>query len=87
MADQLLIKFRDKDTGLGVKRETVKKIADKLGISETSAIHMAIARFHNDLSHCAEDFDFPSDEQLRKMDRHGDDLGKVISRQSIVDDL
>ena len=42
-ADSLLVKFKAKDVRLGVTRTTLKAVADELGVSETSAVHMALA--------------------------------------------
>jgi hypothetical protein len=41
--DALLIRFRARDSKEGVTRETVKKLADALDLSETAAIHRALA--------------------------------------------
>ena len=41
--DSLLLKFKPKDARLGVTRGTLKAVADELGVSETSAIHVALA--------------------------------------------
>jgi len=43
--DGLLLKFRLRDTKFGVTRETVKALAHALDVSETRAIHMALAQF------------------------------------------
>ena len=40
-SDNLLVKFRSKDTSYGVTRATVKEIAQELDINETQVIHMA----------------------------------------------
>ena len=44
----LLVKFQNKDSGLGVTRDTLQRMATKLGVSETSVIHLALARLAND---------------------------------------
>ena len=41
--DALLIRFREKDSNEGVTRATVKKLAEALDLSETAAIHRALA--------------------------------------------
>ena len=44
MSDEaLLIRFRDKDSKEGVSRATMKKIARALDLSETAAVHRALA--------------------------------------------
>jgi hypothetical protein len=40
VSDNLLVKFRTKDTAFGVTRHTVKALAAELDVSETQAIHM-----------------------------------------------
>jgi hypothetical protein len=40
----LLLKFRTKDTSLGVTRDTVKKMAALHDLSETQVVHMALSR-------------------------------------------
>jgi len=42
-AESLLLKFKPKDVRMGVTRGTLRAVADELGVSETSAIHMALA--------------------------------------------
>jgi hypothetical protein len=42
-ADSLLLKFKPKDTRAGVTRDTLRAIAEELGIAETAAVHMALA--------------------------------------------
>jgi hypothetical protein len=46
MADKaLLIRFRDKDSKEGISRATMKEIARALDLSETAAVHRALAEF------------------------------------------
>lgn len=47
--DNLLVKFRVKDTQFGVTRSTVKALAAELDLSETQVIHMALSRFASDV--------------------------------------
>jgi hypothetical protein len=39
----VLFRLREKDTGNGVSRKTLKALATALGVSETDAIHRALA--------------------------------------------
>lgn len=41
----LLVRFRDKDSKDGVTRSTLKNVASALGLSETEAIHRALADY------------------------------------------
>lgn len=43
--DALLVRFRDRDSKEGITRETMKKIAHALDLSETAAVHRALAEF------------------------------------------
>jgi hypothetical protein len=47
--DNLLVKFRAKDTALGVTRSTVKALAKELEVNETQVIHLALSRFATDV--------------------------------------
>ena len=49
MSDKLLLKFRGKDSAYGVRRETLKALAEELQVSETMAVHLAISRFARDV--------------------------------------
>lgn len=41
-ADQIAFRYRIADTPTGVTRQTAKRIAEKLGVDETQAIHLAL---------------------------------------------
>ena len=41
-ADQIAFRFRTVDNATGVTRETAKRLAIRLGVDETQAIHMAL---------------------------------------------
>lgn len=45
-AKPLLVHFKEDRSRLGATRETLKEIADELGVSETKAVHIAINRLH-----------------------------------------
>ena len=47
--ENLLVKFRSKDTQFGVTRTTVKAIAKELNVNETQVIHMALSKFATDV--------------------------------------
>ena len=48
-SDNLLVKFRTKDTALGVTRSTVKALAKELEVNETQVIHLALSKFAADV--------------------------------------
>ena len=43
-AESLLLKFRAKDTRLGVTRHTVRALASELDVNETQVVHVALRR-------------------------------------------
>lgn len=47
--DNLLFKFRSRDTQFGVTRGTVKALAKELDVNETQVIHMALAKLAIDV--------------------------------------
>ncbi len=40
--NQIAFRYRTTDSATGITRETAKRLADKLGVDETQAIHMAL---------------------------------------------
>lgn len=43
-ADSLLLKFRAKDTRLGVTRNTVRALASEMDVNETQVVHIALSK-------------------------------------------
>ena len=43
-ASGILLRYREKDSALGISRETATKLAESLGVSETQVIHVALAQ-------------------------------------------
>ena len=41
-ADQIAFRYRPTDTNTGVTRDTAKRLAERLGVDETQAIHLAL---------------------------------------------
>ena len=41
-ADQIAFRYRPVDSKTGVTRDTAKRLADRLGVDETQAIHLAL---------------------------------------------
>lgn len=48
-SENLLMKFRSKDTQFGVTRGTVKAMAKELDVNETQVIHLALSKFAMDV--------------------------------------
>jgi hypothetical protein len=41
-SDQIAFRYRTADSATGVTRDTAKRLADRLGVDETQAIHLAL---------------------------------------------
>ena len=85
--ENLLIKFRSKDTQFGVTRTTVKAIAKELDLNETQVIHMALSRFATDVlpSYAPDDGPLTAKQllALRKDATEHLPKGKLISSDSL----
>ena len=84
----LLVKFQNKDSGLGVTRDTLQRMATKLGVSETSVIHLALARLAKDTLPAYEEDDGPlSDVELDAIQKVAAPLlpkGRVVKKRSLL---
>lgn len=85
--ENLLVKFRSKDTQFGVTRETVKALAKKLNVSETQVIHMALSKLASEVLPAYELDDGPlTDKQIAALrldvEMHFP-RGKLISSKSL----
>ena len=81
----LLLNFREKDSTLGISRAKLRKIAQRLGTTETGAVHIAIARLYINLFENAGNFDFPNKKGLARRDRSTENHGKVVKTRGITD--
>lgn len=43
-SDQIAFRYRTENSATGVTRETAKRIAERLGVDETQAIHFALSK-------------------------------------------
>jgi hypothetical protein len=86
-AENLLLKFRAKDTSYGVTRSTIKALANELDVTETQVIHIALSQFARDtLPAYAPDDGALSPKQmaaLRKDAAKHMPKGKTLSRQDL----
>ena len=86
-SDNLLVKFRVKDTALGVTRSTVKAIAKVLEVNETQVIHMALSKFAADVLPAYAPDDGPlSAKQIRALREDAKKhlpQGKTLSGESL----
>lgn len=83
----LLLKFRSKNTQFGVTRDTVKKMAAMLDISETEVVHMALSRMAKEELPAYEADDGPLTARelnaVRRVAAARLPTGKVINKQSL----
>jgi hypothetical protein len=86
-SENLLVKFRAKDTQFGVTRSTVKALANELDLSETQVIHMALSKFAGDVLPAYAPDDGPLTAKqitaMRKDAAKHMPKGKVLSRQDL----
>lgn len=85
--ENLLVKFRSKDTPFGVTRGTVKAMAKELDVNETQVIHMALSKFAADVLPAYAPDDGPLTAQqikaLRKDAEKHLPKGKTLSRADL----
>jgi len=86
-SDNLLVKFRSKDTSYGVTRATVKEIAKELDMNETQVIHMALSKFAIDVlpAYAPDDGPLTASQvkALRKDAAKRLPKGKLLSRETL----
>jgi hypothetical protein len=90
MADKLLLKFRGKDSAYGVRRETLRALAEELHVSETLAVHLAISRFAREVlpAYEADEGPLPSEylSWLKATAKERSPKGAVLRKQSLFSD-
>lgn len=70
-ADQIAFRYRPADSATGVTRDTAKRLADRLGVDETQAIHLALHELAVKLLPQYEADDGPlTATQLRQIKKH-----------------
>lgn len=83
----LLLKFRARDTRFGVTRKTVKTLAERLDLSETQVVHMALSRMAQEELPAYEPDSgplTPADvKALGKIASQALPTGKVLRKQSL----
>ena len=64
----MLLKFKRKDSLLGVQKTTVKKMADLLGFNETEVVHYALSKLAKEIIPAYELDDGPlTESELKKI--------------------
>lgn len=83
----LLLKFRARDTQFGVRRETVKAMAERFDLSETEVVHMALSRLAKEELPAYEADDGPltarDAKALRKIAGAARPTGRVTKKQTL----
>jgi hypothetical protein len=83
-SENLLVKFRSKDTPFGVTRGTVKALAKELDVNETQVIHMALSKLATDVLPAYAPDDGPLTKKqvaaLRKDAQKHLPIGKTIAK-------
>jgi hypothetical protein len=83
----MLLKFRAKDTRLGVTRETVKALAAELDTNETQVIHMALSKLAEEMLPAYEPDDGPLSAReltaVRRAAKKTLPKGKVVEVKSL----
>lgn len=85
-ANQIAFRYRSIDTATGVTRETAKKLAERLGVDETQAIHHALHELAVKLLPQYEADDGPlTAAQIRQIKRRIPQGGRRSVRSSLLD--
>ncbi len=80
----ILLRYRDRDSALGVSRTTAIKLADTLGVSETQVIHVALAQLARQTLPRYEVDNGPlTDEQRRNIKKQVPQDGFVSTRKRL----
>lgn len=87
VTENLLVKFRSRDTQFCVTRGTVKALAKELDVNETQVIHMALSRFATDVLPAYAPDDGPlTAKQVRALRKDATEhlpKGEVLSRETL----
>ena len=83
----LLLKFRAKDTRLGVTRKTVKALASELDVTETQVVHIALSKLAEETLPAYKPDDGPLTARqmasVRRIAKASMPKGKVLDEQSL----
>ena len=83
-ASGILLRYREKDSALGISRETATKLAESLGVSETQVIHVALAQLaRQTLPRYAVDNGPLSDEQYNAIEKQVPQEGFTSTRKRL----
>ena len=86
-ADSLLLKFRAKDTRLGVTRNTVRALASEMDVNETQVVHIALSKLAEAVLPAYDPDDGPLSARqvaaLRKLAASRMPKGALLDKQSL----
>ncbi len=86
--NNLLVKFKSKDSPYGVTRETLKALAEEMDVSETMVVHLAISRFAREVLPAYEQDDGTlTAADIARVRRAASPLlpkGKIIRKRSLL---
>lgn len=86
-SENLLLKFRARDTQFGVTRGTVKALAKELDVNETQVIHIALSKLAGEVLPAYELDDGPLTAKqvaaLRKDVEKHHPKGKLLAQESL----
>lgn len=80
--DQLLFRFRHADSGNGISRATLARLAEYLGLTETQAMHYALKRLAAEVLPAYEADDGELTPQQMEAIRQAEPQGRVKSVSS-----
>lgn len=81
---QIAFRYREKDTAMGVTRDTARRLAEALGVDETTMLHMALRKLANvTLPQYPMDNGPLTDEQFTKLQG----LSPKVSKKSVRSSL
>ena len=84
MVKAIHINVKDACLEQGIGR-VLKSIADKLGVSETTAVHLAVNRFYFQLF-SADEIDYPTQEQVAEINaKYSNEADQTLACKRLID--
>ena len=80
---QMLFRYRNQDTVAGISRKTALRMAETLGLSETQAIHLALARLAKETLPRYEPDDGPLNAEQIKAIRALEPQGRMVVHEEL----
>lgn len=85
----LLVRFKETGSMLSASRNTLKECAERLGVTETAAVHIAINRLHAQLFPESIANEAPTDAQIAEINARNTvtNQDQVVRKVSLTDML